>query len=508
MERELQNYLNELGQPIQAYSTYMAERRLPGTLMGGTNAMRLAGEVYLPREEAETVKGYQNRIQRSFLLNVYKRTVKKLAGEVFSKPVIFSEEINATLKEYLNDIDLEGNNINVLGFKHFADSVAYGVSHILVDYPEVNLQEENGIMFVLNDGKREIFSQKQEKAMNLRPYCSIISASNIIGWRFEKINGVNTLSSVRIKDSISIPDGAFGEKIVDRIRVLKIGSYETYVANDEFGGMDLLSSGITGLNYIPLFSFFTGENINGLVCDISMMGLAELNLEHWQSSSDQRNILHYARMITFLGVALDAVQDDKQVVLGCNQIVHTSDPSGDLKVVETSGRAIEAGSNDLRQLETSMGLFGLGIEEKRPDRETATSNLLSHISASSTLKNWALNYDDLYNNVINCMMDYMALDKPKENVIKVNTDLIPSVGSTTVQMILESYKEDAIDQETFLIEMKRRGLIRDSADLNEIMKRTEEEKEKKLESMKSIEGEKEVYTNKDTLPNVPEVTKE
>ena len=500
MNEELQNYLQELQQPIQAYNAYMLERKLPETLMGGTKAMRAAGETYLPREEAETIKGYQNRINRSFLLNVYKRTVKRLAGEVFSKPVIFNEKIDPTLKEYLNDIDLESNNINVFGFKHFADSIAYGVSHILVDYPEVELEEENGITFVVNNGKREIFSKKQEKEMNLRPYCSIISAANIIGWRFEKINGVKTLSSVRIKDKTTLPDGVFGEKIVDRVRVLKIGSYETYIADEEFGDMELISSGITGLDYIPLFSFFTGENINGLVCDISMMGLADLNLEHWQSSSDQRNILHYARMITFLGVALDAVQEDQQVVLGCNQIVHTSDPSGDLKVVETSGKAIETGSNDLRQLEASMGLFGLGIEEKRPDRETATSNLLSHISASSTLKNWALNYDDLYNNVVNCMMDYMGIDKPKENAIKVNTDLVPSVGSTTVQMILESYKEGAIDQETFLIEMKRRGLIRDSADLNEIMKRTELEKQSSEVPNNT--------NNTNNTNNMPEITKE
>ncbi|MEA1928641.1 MAG: DUF4055 domain-containing protein, partial [Candidatus Auribacterota bacterium] len=426
------------------------------------------------------------------------RTVKKLAGEVFSKPVLYNENIDADLREYLNDIDLEGNNINVLGFHHFSDSIAYGVSHILVDYPEVNIEDEDDILYVREELGREIFNKQKEKELNLRPYCSIISASNVIGWRFEKINGVSVLSNVRIKDSVSVPAGTFGEEIVNRIRVLKIGSYETYHEGED--GYDLVSAGNTGLNYIPLFSFFTGGDKNGLVCDISLMGLAELNLEHWQSSSDQRNILHYARMITFLGVALDDLQEDKQIVMGCNQIVHTSDPSGDLRVIETSGKAIEVGSNDLRQLEKNMGLFGLGIEEKRPDRETATSNLLSHISSSSTLKNWALNYDDLYNNVVNCMMDYMNLSRLNENVIKVNTDLIPSVGSTTVQMILESYKEGGIDQETFLIEMKRRGLIRDGADIFEIMEKTKEEREQESFNDKKI---KTPDTN-----NMPEVEKE
>ena len=44
-------------------------RALPRTLMGGTDAMRVKGTVYLPQEMAESTTAYQIRLKRSFLFN-------------------------------------------------------------------------------------------------------------------------------------------------------------------------------------------------------------------------------------------------------------------------------------------------------------------------------------------------------------------------------------------------------------------------------------------------------
>jgi len=230
-----------------------------------------------------------------------------------------------------------------------------------------------------------------------------------------------------------------------------------------------------------LFSFFTGEERRGLVADFPLEDLAYLNLEHWQSSSDQRNILHYARLITFLGKCLDDALEDKKIVIGANQIVNTSDPAGDLKVVESSGQAIESGAEDLRQIEKQMLAFGLSLMDNKVSRETATSRLLDSMEANSTLKNWALNFNDVLNNIIECMADYLGKEKKSlnatediPNYVTVNSDINPSFGADSSSILLASFKDDVIDKENLLIEFKRRGILREEADIDYILKETKD----------------------------------
>ena len=472
--------IDGISSPCSAYSQYIYDSKLEYTLMKGTKEMREAGKLYLPQEEAESENAYKNRLKRTFLYNLYKRTVKKLAGTVFSKPIIINTE-DPDIRNLMFNFDFQGNNINVVGFRHFADAISYGVSHILVDYPDINLLDKNGQMFIEKDGKFELLSLKQEKELNLRPFATVIPATNIIGWKYETVNGVRKLVNVRIKDTVTFPDGRFGEVKKERIRVLTPGFYEVYIKEKDW---ELVSGGKTGIDYIPLFSFFTGEDINGLICDLPLEDLAYLNLEHWQSSSDQRNVLHYARLITFLGIELDDAMEDKKIVIGCNQIVHSSSPTGDLKVVEHSGKAIEAGANDLRQIEKQMQEFGYNITNNKVSRETATSRVIDSVEANSTLKNWALNYNDLMNTVIDCMADYLGKEKASistnstediPDYVKVNTDINPSFGGVGADILTTALKENSIDIENYLIELKRRGIIREGANIKHILEKVKKQ---------------------------------
>ena len=496
MVTELKNQLfaeDDVNSPCGDYLDYLKSRKLIDTLMGGTKAMRAAGLAYLPQEEAESAAAYNNRLQRSFLLNIYKRTVKKLAGNVFSKSIIINTK-DKDIKELMMDFDMEGNNINVVSFRFFADAISSGVSHILVDYPDINLIEKDNQTFIYGEKGLELLSKKKEKQLGLRPFCTLISAKDIIGWKYGIVNGVKKLVNVRIKDQISVPTTKYNEEVKNRIRVLSPGSYEVYIENNN--KFELLSAGITGLDYIPLFSFFTGEERKGLVTDFPLEDLAYLNLEHWQSSSDQRNILHYARLITFLGVCLDSALEDKKIVIGANQIVNTSDPAGDLRVVESSGQAIESGADDLRQIEKQMLAFGLSLTDNKVSRETATSRLLDSLEANSTLKNWALNFNDILNNIIECMADYLGKEKKNlnttediSNYVTVNSDINPSFSTDSSSILLSSYNNGVIDKENLLMEYKRRGILREEADIENIIQKTKDSQKTK-DIQNSQNGEK------------------
>ena len=91
-------------------------------LMGGTEAMIRAGERYLPMSSRnEKPKEYQSRLQRTVLLNAYKRTVRFCRGQVFKKPVVIEDRKPEDLitqeqvdwfKAWSEDVNRSGDNLN------------------------------------------------------------------------------------------------------------------------------------------------------------------------------------------------------------------------------------------------------------------------------------------------------------------------------------------------------------------------------------------------------------
>ena len=61
------------------------------SLCGGTDAMRLAGQKYLPQFPAEADDSYSYRLATSTLFNGLGRTVKNMASKPFAKPATFTD---------------------------------------------------------------------------------------------------------------------------------------------------------------------------------------------------------------------------------------------------------------------------------------------------------------------------------------------------------------------------------------------------------------------------------
>ena len=79
----------------------------------------------------------------------------------------------------------------------FKFSLAYGMSHVLVDYPVTA-----GRVRTLAD----------EKAMGARPYLIHIKANQILGWRSSVQNGGEVLTQLRILENVEEEDGPFDDQ--------------------------------------------------------------------------------------------------------------------------------------------------------------------------------------------------------------------------------------------------------------------------------------------------------
>ena len=305
-----------------AYGIMNMRWQIINSLLGGTQAMRHTGQFMTPKHAQEDDDNWRRRVDRSVLTNIFKRTIRSLSGRPFTEEIKF-DEIPPALDKLSEDVDKCGNDINVFSRAVFSDGLAKGFSAILVDYPPVTQLNEDGSQRTLADEVRD----------GSNPYFVHVRPENIIAAFSDVVGGVELLTHVRIRENAVERDGVFGEKVVERIRVLEPGTWvlwEKIKVNNRKEEWRIIDSGETSLPFIPMVIFYT-EREGLMLADPPLMDIANLNVAHWQSSSDQRHILTVAR---FPILASSGVVDLGTTVIGPNEHLNTPDTQGRVYYVE------------------------------------------------------------------------------------------------------------------------------------------------------------------------------
>jgi hypothetical protein len=443
--------------------TWLQEMELPEALKGGTKAMRDAGITYLPKEDGESDTAYQARLKRTFLLNTYWKTITKLSSDVFREDVHVGPELNEGIAVLLDDIDRKGNSVTQFLRVFLQNAMHKGVNHMMIEYPAVT-----GI------------TKEDHKKAGARPYWVEIFPENVIGWRFEVKNDVPRLIQLRVKETVEIPDGRYGTKTKERIRLYEPGTWSVWeegkdgwaIAVDDKGQE---MQGKTSLDYIPLVTVILGDPLSRMTARPALYDLAELNLMHWQSSSDQRNILHYARLITYFGKQLDVDPTTQKIIFGANRLVHSTSPDADLKVVEHSGKGIEAGRADLKDIELAMSFYGLSLMMPRTGDTTATAKAIDKAENDSELGGWIKAIDSAVQVALKFTGKYLNIEEPGD-VVKANVDFSAMIGGTESATLIECFKCGLLPRQLVIDELMARGIITGDYDLPDLVKMLEDDR--------------------------------
>nr|WP_283570878.1 DUF4055 domain-containing protein [Escherichia coli] len=83
-----------------------------------------------------------------------------------------------------------------------------------------------------------------------------------------------------------------------------------------------------------------------------LLNLGLLNIKHWQSQSEQDNILHVARVPLLVAYGLD--RNEELTVGASTATIFEDRTKNGLEYVEHSGAAIESGETSLEKLENQM----------------------------------------------------------------------------------------------------------------------------------------------------------
>ena len=430
-------------------------------LMGGTTAMRKARETYLPRFGKESHAAYEARLRSSWLFNGYRKTVRDMTGRIFSKPVE-AEDTPDQISEWLANADLQGRDLSTFARQVFEDALAGpGISYIMVDAPP----------------REGTITVAQAQAQNLRPYLIHLRAEDVLGWKTEVINNVTTLTQIRIQEEYTETSATdeFAEvskpqvRVLDRMapgvlsRIFRKGQRDEWVEVPELAAV----YDVPEITIIPFYinrsGFFTGEPL--------LDDLADINIAHWQSQSDQRHILHYARVPVLFGAGVPANAVGE---IGASTAIIAESPDAKMQWVEHSGKAIEAGRQDLKDLEFQMETFGLQLLTARPSSQSATGEALDANKETSILAMTADQLQDALEQAITWMGVYGGIEADPS--VSVNKDFgVTMMNAQEASVLLQAVKDGEISRETFLGEWKRRGFIRSDIDSDEEIERIDEE---------------------------------
>lgn len=430
-------------------------RKLERALIGGTKEMRAQGQTFTPKYEGEDLGTYKTRLDGTFLFNAFETAVRANVGKVLSRDIVINDDVPLEIVELTPNIDGQGRNLTAFALDAFREALIDGVSFIFVDFPEILGKFDQAPL--LSD----------QIAQAARPSAILYQADQIIGFKHANIGGIEQVTQIRIHEIVTEPSGQWGEVQVEQIRVLNRGSFEIWRKPDK--DWIMAHGGKTSLEYIPIVPVYTNR-IGFMRGYPPLKALAELNLEHWISSSDQRKALTFARfaMMVFTGVMPGTVSK-----VGPDIVVELQEPNAQWGKIESSGNGIEAGRLDLEALENKMQHAGMAIQvQDAHGNVTAEAAALNSEEINSALMAAAGALEDSVDQMFQIMADYLGL--PSGGSVTVNKQFGRRKSTATVQDLTLLYSNGILDGDTILTELQKRGDLSEDLDLEEVARKIRE----------------------------------
>nr|BAR33558.1 phage portal protein [uncultured Mediterranean phage uvMED] len=427
--------------PNTAYVNMEPHWLLIEALLQGTYGIRKGHRKYLPQEPRELDESYDNRLMRSTLAPYYVRLERMLAGMLTRKPVRL-EDVSDVVTEQLFDVDLQGNDLNVWTYETARKCIRYGHVGVLVDAPKAG---ENG-----------------------RPYWTQYTPRDCLGWRSEIKDGKQALTQLRLMETITVPDGLYGEKQVQQVRVLTPGAFEIH-QKDKKGDFVLIDEGSTSLSEIP-FAVAYSNRVGVLESRPPLADIAELNLKAYQVQSDLDNQLHISAvpMLAIYGFP----QSAEEISAGPGEAMALPEGAS-AQYIEPSGNSYNAQFQRLDQIANQINELGLAaVLGQKLSAETAEAKRIDRSQGDSTMMVIAQQMQDLIDNCLGFHAQYMQQAQAGSSFI--NRDFLATrLEPQEIQSLLQLYTAGTITQETLLNQLSAGEVLGDEFDVEEEIEATQ-----------------------------------
>ena len=410
-------------------------------LLGGTYKIRKGHRKFLPQEPRELDEAYDNRLRRSVLAPYYVRLERMLAGMLTRKPVRL-DDVSDQIREQLFDVDLQNNDLQTWLYNTSRICIRYGHVGVLVDAPKSG---DNG-----------------------RPYWISYTPRDILGWRTEMADGAQKLTQLRLFEKVLVPDGLYGEKQVEQVRVLTPGAFEIF-QKDQKGDFRVIDEGTTSLSEIP-FSVAYSNRIGVLESFPPLADIAELNLQHYQVQSDLGNQLHISAvpMLALFGFPAAA----EEISAGPGEALSLPEGSS-AQYIEPAGNSYDAQFRRLDQIVSQINDLGLAaVMGAKLSAETAESKRIDRSQGDSTMMVVAQQMQDMIDNCLRFHADYLQESQAGSSL--VNRDFMGArLEPQEIQALLQLYTAGTVTQETLLLQLEAGEVLGDDFDVEAELEATQ-----------------------------------
>jgi len=308
-------------------------------------------------------------------------------------------------------------------------------------------------------------SLAEERQQNRRPYWIEIDPTNIYGWRLDRESNYGNLTQVRIAERAVLPDGAFGEKIYEQMRVIEPGRYRVFRKKETIEDMyeedsgayagnmaspagekdfKLAESGSFSLGEIPLVTVYSGK-VENLVSKPPLLDIAYLNLAHYQRQADLIHSLHVASQPMLVMEGYD--DQTKDLAISVNYAMATQ-PGNKVYYVEPASSAFEAQSAEIKELQMQMATLGIStLSQQKFVAESADARRLDRVDTNSMLAMVSMELEQKLQKAFNLSAQYVGIEPPE---VKISRDFdIERLIGQDITALTSLFDQQVIDRDEF-----------------------------------------------------------
>lgn len=418
----------DISTPNLDYNDMVEAWDINDALMGGTLEMRRQGKIYLPKWPNEDPDSYKERLKTATLLPAYEEAIKQNIGRVFAEPTILSENTPQKIQDLAPDIDMEGNRLDVWAQQFFSIGFQYGLVHALVDFPKVD--------------QESVKTKADEQAAGSRPYATMLNPRQVIGWKSKVVGGKVVLTDLRIRETIIVDGDDYGQTKVEQIRHIMPGKVEIHRRNKGENGESLWTlheEWKTSRNDITLVTLYT-KRTGFMRGSPPLLNLALLNIKHWQSQSEQDNILHVARVPLLVAYGL---ADGESLTIGSSTATRFDDRDRHgLEYVEHTGAAIGAGKISLEDLENQMRQAGAKLlRAENTSTKSVDQTNEERMQENSPLYTMASSLEDALDNILQIMAEWIGESEGGNVDVRTELDVSAQAFDATTATAVQSLRQ-------------------------------------------------------------------
>ncbi|MEI7732918.1 MAG: DUF4055 domain-containing protein [Verrucomicrobiota bacterium] len=444
-------------------------------VLGGEDSVKVAGEKYLPKLEAQSDEEYQAYKARAVFFNAAARTLAGYVGMLFRKPPyievpITGSALGQAMAEFNNDADMLGTSLYGFSKQIVSEVVSVGRCGTLVDW----------------EGSDETGHGEN------RAYATLYRAEQILNWRVERVNGRSIPTLVVLKEATEVSGSdLFATGFAEQIRVLQLE--ETHGTDGTNGFrcvVDVWRPKTAGRSQstsqgnewelaetrVPLrlgkplplipFVFHGPENSRPTVARVPLEDIIAMNLSHYRMDADFKHGLHYTALPTAWVSGFDKTATLK---IGSNVAWVTENTGATAGFLEYMGQGLGSFERALDHAERLLAVLGSRLlEGQKKVAETAEALQIRQSGEDSILSSVATSISESLTHVVRWVYWWNSTEENPEDItdqqalLDLNTDFrTTGMSAQEITALVSAWQAGAISQDTLFNLFRRSEIIPD-----------------------------------------------